>query len=108
MMLPRRWLTALSALALLAAPTAAQDHVERGTALDELGRRTAAFRAGDIVLATHRSEAVRVCHQIGASDIEAQALSRHREAYGVEGYFLDARRDLEQRWRKPRQAAISR
>jgi CHAT domain-containing protein len=96
MMLPRPWLTALSTLALLAAPTAAQDRGERGTALDELGRGTAAFRAGDIVSATqHWSEAVRVCHQIGASDIEAQALSRRGEAYRLEGYFQDARSDLE-------------
>ena len=95
-MVPRRWLATLATLALLTAPAAAQDRVERRAALDELGRGTAAFRAGDIVAATqHWSEAVRVCRQIGAADIEAQALSRRGEAYRIEGYFRDAGSDLQ-------------
>ena len=35
-----------------------------------------------------------VCRQIGAPDIEAQALSRRGEAFRIEGYFRDADRDL--------------
>jgi CHAT domain-containing protein len=67
----------------------------RSAALDDIGRGTAAFRTGDIVAATrHWSEAIRVCRQIGAPDIEAQALSRRGEAYRIEGYFRDADRDL--------------
>jgi CHAT domain-containing protein len=67
----------------------------RSAALDDIGRGTAAFRSGDIVAATqHWSEAIRVCRQIGAPDIEAQALSRRGEAYRLEGYFRDADRDL--------------
>ena len=67
----------------------------RNEALDDIGRGTAAFRAGDIVAATQNwSEAIRVCRQIGAPDIEAQALSRRGEAYRIEGYFRDADRDL--------------
>jgi CHAT domain-containing protein len=96
MMLLRRWLATLATLALLTAPATAQDRGERSAALDELGRGTAAFRAGDIVAATqHWSEAVRVCRQIGAPDIEAQALSRRGEAYRIEGYFRDASSDLQ-------------
>jgi CHAT domain-containing protein len=68
----------------------AQAYDGRSAALDDIGRGTAAFRSGDIVAATqHWSEAIRVCRQIGAPDIEAQALSRRGEAYR-----LDADRDL--------------
>src|SRR6516165_4351837 len=95
MMLSRRWLATLVTLALLTAPATAQDRGERSAALNNIGRGTAAFRTGDIVAATqHWSEAIRVCRQIGAPDIEAQALSRRGEAYRIEGYFRDADRDL--------------
>src|SRR6516165_5118947 len=43
-----------------------------------------------VVLGVRASEA-----QIGASDIEAQALSRRGEAYRMEGYFRDAGSDLQ-------------
>jgi len=68
----------------------------RSAALNDIGRGTAAFRTGDIVAATqHWSEAIRLCRQIGAPDIEAQALSRRGEAYRIEGFFRDADRDLQ-------------
>jgi CHAT domain-containing protein len=86
---------ALAAILIgLRVPQAQADN-GRSAALDDIGRGTAAFRSGDIVAATqHWSDAIRVCRQIGAPDIEAQALSRRGEAYRIEGYFRDADRDL--------------
>src|SRR5690242_20128593 len=56
-------------LAVPRVPQAQTDNV-RSSALDDIGRGTAAFRTGDIVAATqHWSEAIRVCRQIGAPDI---------------------------------------
>ena len=95
-MVLRYCIALIAVLGLLVASAQAQVGGGRSIALDELGRGTAAFRAGDIVAATqHWSEAVRVCRQIGAPDIEAQALSRRGEAYRVEGYFRDAGTDLQ-------------
>lgn len=96
-MIGLRYFIAFAAvLVLLIGPARAQVGDGRSAALDEIGRGTAAFRAGDIVAATqHWSEAVRVCWQIGAPDIEAQALSRRGEAYRMEGYFRDANSDLQ-------------
>jgi len=95
-MAPRSCLAVLAALTLLGAPAAAQTGAERGAALDNLGRGTAAFRAGDIVAATqHWSEAIRLCRIAGAPDLEAQALARRGEAYRIEGYFRDAGSDLQ-------------
>ena len=74
----------------------AQVEAGRETALDYLGRGTAAFRAGDIIAATrHWSEAIRLCRLSGAVDLEAQALARRGEAYRIEGYFRDANNDLQ-------------
>jgi len=78
------------------APAAAQVEAGRAAALDYLGRGTAAFRAGDIIAATHHwSEAIRLCRLNGAPDLEAQALARRGEAYRLEGYFRDASSDLQ-------------
>ena len=90
------WVGTLAAFFVLVGSARAEVGTDRSAALDEMGRGTAAFRAGDIVAATkHWSEAVRVCRQIGAPDIEAQALSRRGEAYRMEGYFRDAGSDLQ-------------
>jgi CHAT domain-containing protein len=98
MTVPRVRIGALMALAVvLAAPGVLQAQANNGrsAALDDIGSGTAAFRTGDIVAATkHWSDAIRICRQIGAADIEAQALSRRGEAYRIEGYFRDADRDL--------------
>jgi CHAT domain-containing protein len=68
----------------------------QNAALDDIGRGNAAFRTGDIVAATqYWSEAIRVCRQIGAPDIEAHALARRGEAYRIGGYFGYAYRDLQ-------------
>ena len=86
----------LAAFLFCVAPAAAQVEVGRAAALDYLGRGTAAFRAGDIIAATHHwSEAIRLCRLNGASDLEAQALARRGEAYRVEGYLRDASGDLQ-------------
>ena len=78
---------------VVAAP--AQSGDDRALALDDLGRGTAAFRAGDIVAATqHWSEAIRLCRRAGDPDLEAQALARRGEAYRVAGYYRDAGGDL--------------
>ena len=88
--------TVLAAFLFCVAPAAAQVEVGRAAALDYLGRGTAAFRAGDIIAATHHwSEAIRLCRLNGASDLEAQALARRGEAYRVEGYLRDASGDLQ-------------
>jgi CHAT domain-containing protein len=90
------WMTLLAASALFVIPATAQVEPSRNTALDQLGRGTAAFRAGDVIGATrHWSEAIRLCRLAGATDLEAQALARRGEAYRVEGYFRDANSDLQ-------------
>jgi CHAT domain-containing protein len=90
----RMTLFAVSVFCVAAA--AAQVEPGRPAALDQLGRGTAAFRAGDLVAATrHWSEAIRLCRLAGATDLEAQALARRGEAYRVEGYLRDANNDLQ-------------
>ncbi len=70
-------------------------------ALDYIGRGTAAFRAGDIVAATHHwSDAIRLCRPIGDVDLAAQALTRRGEVYRLEGYLRDARQ-------RPSEAALA-
>lgn len=90
------WVALFAAFAPCAASVGAQTRNDRAAALDDLGRGTAAFRAGDIVAATqHWSEAIRLCRQSGNTDLEAQALARRGEAYRVEGYYRDASTDLQ-------------
>ena len=68
---------------------------ERRTALQLLGRGTAAFEVGDVIGATrHWTEAIRLCRIAGAPQLEAEALARRGEAYRVEGQFSQAREDL--------------
>jgi CHAT domain-containing protein len=87
---------ALAMLMLLGMPALAAPQDARSLALDSIGRGTAAFGNGDLVAATaHWSEAIRLCRQAGAADLEAQALARRGEAYRIEGYFRDATRDLD-------------
>jgi CHAT domain-containing protein len=86
----------LAAALLHAITAAAQPGDDRARALDELGRGTAAFRAGDIAAATRDwSEAIRLCQRTGDVDLEAQALARRGEAYRVAGYYRDAGGDLQ-------------
>lgn len=67
----------------------------RAQAISQLDRGTAAFRAGDIVSATQDwGEAIRLCHAVGARDLEEQALARRGEAYRAAGYFHEAVNDL--------------
>jgi CHAT domain-containing protein len=90
------WMTLLAASACWVVPAAAQVESDRTAALDQLGRGTAAFRAGDITAATrHWSEVIRLCRLTGATDLEAQALARRGEAYRVEGHLRDASSDLQ-------------
>ena len=93
-MRPHRLLGAiLAALLLASGPAPAQDG--RGAVLDRLARGTAAFRTGDIAAATGAwSEALRSARQIGAADLEAEALARRGEANRVAGYLDRAREDL--------------
>ena len=86
----------LFAVVLFGVATApAQSGDDRALALDDLGRGTAAFRAGDIAAATRQwSEAIRLCRRAGDPDLEAQALARRGEAYRVAGYYRDAGGDL--------------
>lgn len=85
----------IAAIALSGSPSTAQVGSARQQALDDIGRGAAAFQAGDLVAATqHWSQAIQLCRQAGASDLEAQALARRGEAYRVAGYFRDARNDL--------------
>ena len=83
-------------LALGVAPVAKADPADdRRTALQLLGRGTAAFEVGDVIGATrHWTEAIRLCRIAGASQLEAEALARRGEAYRVEGQFSQAREDL--------------
>src|SRR5260221_2591957 len=84
-----------TALLFWVAGAQAQGVGDRNTALDYLGRGTAAFRVGDMVAATQNwSRAIEMCRLIGAPDLEAQALVRRGEAYRVEGHFRDADTDL--------------
>ncbi|HEV2302016.1 MAG TPA: CHAT domain-containing protein [Stellaceae bacterium] len=86
----------IAALTCLALPASAQVGNARQQALDDIGRGAAAFQAGDLVAATrHWSQAIQLCRQAGAADLEAQALARRGEAYRVAGYFRDARKDLD-------------
>jgi len=93
-MRPHRLLGAILAALLLASGSApAQDG--RGAVVDRLARGTAAFRTGDIAAATGAwSEALRSARQIGAADLEAEALARRGEANRVAGYLDRAREDL--------------
>jgi CHAT domain-containing protein len=78
------------------APAAAQGESGRVTALEYLGRGSAAFRSGDMIGATrYWSEAIRLSRLSVATDLEAQALARRGETYRIEGYFRDAKSDLE-------------
>src|SRR5260370_2909526 len=87
---------AFAILMLSTLPAHTQVGDGRTTALDYLGRGTAAFRAGDVIAATrHWSEAIRLCRLNGVADLEAQALARRGEAYRVEGFFRDATSDLQ-------------
>src|SRR5258707_15147129 len=82
-----------TALLFWVAGAQAQGVGDRNTALDYLGRGTAAFRVGDMVAATQNwSRAIEMCRLIGAPDLEA--LVRRGEAYRVEGDFRDADTDL--------------
>jgi CHAT domain-containing protein len=93
-----KWLSLALCVASLfsIAPSAAQADTGRAAALQYLGQGTAAFRSGDLITATrYWSEAIRLCRLDGAADLEAQALARRGEAYRVEGYFRDAKTDLE-------------
>ena len=104
-MLSRRWLATLVTLALLTAPATAQDRGERSAALDELGRGTAAFRAGDIVAATqHWSEAVRVCRHRGNSLLSDRP---HRAARGPAPRY-PGRRSVGRRAPPPTSASLPR
>ena len=86
----------LATFGIFAMPAAAQADGARQQALDDIGRGAAAFQAGDLLAATkHWSQAIELCREAGASDLEAQALARRGEAYRVAGYFRDARRDLD-------------
>jgi CHAT domain-containing protein len=90
------WVALFAAAACIVTAAAAQVDAGRSTALDYIGRGTAAFRNGDIIAATRQwSEAIRLCRLSGAADLEAQALARRGEAYRVEGYFRDAGTDLQ-------------
>jgi CHAT domain-containing protein len=91
----RRIYVLAAALLFWAVGAQAQGGGDRNTALDYLGRGTAAFRVGDMVAATQNwSRAIEMCRLIGAPDLEAQALVRRGEAYRVEGHFRDADTDL--------------
>ena len=95
----------LAALVFGVAAAPAQPGDDRALALDNLGRGTAAFRAGDLVAATrHWSEAIRLCRRAGDPDLEAQALARRGEAYRVAGHYRDAGGDLRAALDKAEQA----
>jgi hypothetical protein len=65
------------------------------SAIDYLGRGKTAFRVGDLAAATRDwSEAIRLCRLAGATDIEAEALTRRGEAYRMFGHMQEAREDL--------------
>jgi CHAT domain-containing protein len=101
----RFWMTLCAACTIWVLPAAAQIEADRTAALDQLGRGTVAFRAGDISAATrHWSEAIRLCRLNGATDLEAQALARRGEAYRVEGHLRDASSDLQMALAKAEQS----
>lgn len=92
----RLWAALFAASVFCIGSAAAQVATGRAAELDNIGRGTAAFRAGDIVAATqHWSEAIRLCRQSGDADLEAQALARRGEVYRLEGYYRDANSDLQ-------------
>src|SRR5512135_1828575 len=86
----------LIALILCFAPQArAEGEAERAAALDNLGRGTAAFRAGDMAAAEQQwSQAIRLAHLARASDLEVQALVRRGELYRTQGHLPNADADL--------------
>ena len=103
--IPRRRMTGLPCRILLIASLAifmwgirmsqAQNEMSRAAAIDYLGRGKAAFRVGDLATATRDwSEAIRLCRLAGATDIEAEALTRRGEAYRMFGHMQEAREDL--------------
>jgi CHAT domain-containing protein len=99
------WVALFAATVFWVVPAAAQIEAGRTAALDQIGRGTSAFRAGDIGGATrHWSEAIRLCRLTGASDLEAQALARRGEAYRVEGFLRDANSDLQMALAKAEQS----
>jgi CHAT domain-containing protein len=99
------WMILCAAYAVWVLPTGAQVEADRTAALDQIGRGTSAFRAGDISGATrHWSEAIRLCRLTGATDLEAQALARRGEAYRVEGQLRDASSDLQMALAKAEQS----
>jgi CHAT domain-containing protein len=90
------WLAAIIVILAGLQVSQAQTDDRRSAALEDIRRGTEAFRKGDFEAAMRDwSNAIRICRQIGASDIEAQALSRRGEAYRIQGDFRDAKRDLE-------------
>src|SRR5215469_30891 len=90
------WLAAIIMILAGLQVSQAQTDNPRNAALEDIRRGTEAFRKGDFEAAMRDwSNAIRICRQIGASDIEAQALSRRGEAYRIQGDFRDAKRDLE-------------
>ncbi|HTW50283.1 MAG TPA: CHAT domain-containing protein [Stellaceae bacterium] len=83
-------------LIVLMGHASAQTGDSRAQAISQLDRGTTAFRAGDIVSATQDwSETIRLCHGMGARDLEEQALARRGEAYRAAGYFHEAVTDLD-------------
>jgi CHAT domain-containing protein len=92
-----RWLAPLALLILATAahPALAGSAEDRTTALDLIGRGTAAFRTGDTAAATrYWTDAVGFCRAAGAPLLEADALARRGEAWRVEGHFHEASVDL--------------
>jgi CHAT domain-containing protein len=91
----RAWPWIILFATLAATPAAAQTQQAKVAAIDYLGRGKAAFRVGDLAAATQDwSEAIRLCRVAGATDIEAEALTRRGEAYRMFGHLQDARDDL--------------
>jgi CHAT domain-containing protein len=90
---------------LCAGAVAADNGDARAAALDYLGRGKAAFRVGDLVAATqHWSQAIRLCHGIGDTTLEAEALTRRGEAYSAAGHFREATDDLQAALKKAEQS----
>src|SRR5580658_8692795 len=84
-----------AAMLLAGAQATAQTPNGRDRVLDQLARGTAAFRAGDLAGASEQwSQAIQSARQIGAVDLEAQALARRGEASRVAGYLNNATSDL--------------
>jgi hypothetical protein len=91
----RAWAWLVLSAVLVTTSAAAQTEQTKVAAIDYLGRGKAAFRVGDIAAATRDwSEAIRLCRLAGATDIEAEALTRRGEAYRMFGHLQAARDDL--------------